>query len=151
MKNRIRIDDSLSRLGSNFLDVRLEDILSVITDIGEGYSWVMFEINASLNEWVEKPDYNDLDNWVNESSDGMELSWDELVKLAPIFHQIIDTIIVAYKDENHKPIIGKGTVALMETSEIVLELVDSTFWEIYTKDAKILDRFKKKFKDVSFI
>ena len=37
---------------------------------------------------------------------------------------------------------------MYKTCDIVLELIDCAFWEVYVKDIKIIEKFKGKFKEI---
>jgi hypothetical protein len=56
-----------------------------------------------------------------------------LVQLAQKFDQVINTVIVGCQKVSNIPSL-EPNVDLDEPCEIVLELIDSSVWRIYTKD-----------------
>lgn len=40
---------------------------------------------------------------------------------------------------------------MYENCDAVIEMVDSSFWEVFTKDSNLLDRLSTKFKDIEFL
>ena len=37
------------------------------------------------------------------------------------------------------------------TCDVVIELIDCAFWEVYVKDMKVIERLKKKFKEIELL
>ena len=67
---------------------------------------------------------------------GLILSWQMLVQLAQKFDQVINTVIVGCQKVSKIPSL-EPNVNLDAPCEIVLELIDSSVWRIYTKDKLI--------------
>ena len=40
---------------------------------------------------------------------------------------------------------------MYETCDIVIEMFDSNFWEVFSKDESLIDRLAKKFKEIKFL
>jgi hypothetical protein len=40
---------------------------------------------------------------------------------------------------------------MYETCDIVIEMVDSGYWEVFSKDFTLIDRLAAKFKDTKFL
>ncbi|MFN5856276.1 MAG: hypothetical protein ACK456_10320 [Pseudanabaenaceae cyanobacterium] len=64
---------------------------------------------------------------------GLILSWQMLVQLAQRFDQVINTVIVGCQEVSEIPSL-EPNIDPDPHCEIVLELVDSSIWRIYTKD-----------------
>lgn len=84
---------------------------------------------------------------INHSENGITVSWDELKNLSGKFFQMYETIILGssnmdllhrYKEEHE----------MYKTCDIVIELIDCAFWEVYAKDVKIIENLKKKFRKI---
>jgi len=64
---------------------------------------------------------------------GLILSWQMLFQLAQKFDQVINTVIVGCQEVSKIPSL-EPNIDLDEPCEIILELIDSSVWRIYTKD-----------------
>ncbi len=40
---------------------------------------------------------------------------------------------------------------MYQSCDIVIELIDCAFWQIFTKDQELIDRIKRKFKEVELL
>ena len=40
---------------------------------------------------------------------------------------------------------------MYETCDFVIEMVDSSYWEVFSKNEQLIDRLAAKFKDVQFL
>ena len=40
---------------------------------------------------------------------------------------------------------------MYETCDIVIEMIDSGYWEVFSKDKTLIDKLAKKFKDTQFL
>ena len=75
----------------------------------------------------------DLEENIKELPQGLILSWQMLFQLAQNFDQVINTVIVGCQETSKIPSL-EPNVDLDKSCEIVLELIDSSVWRIYTKD-----------------
>ena len=40
---------------------------------------------------------------------------------------------------------------MYETCDFVIEMIDSGYWEVFSKDKTLIDKLAKKFKDTQFL
>jgi hypothetical protein len=128
--------------------VDLPDILSEIQD-GDQYYWSILYLYAvgNLGEGKSIPEFEDQ---VRNSENGFLLNWKELNLLAKRFFQIKDITLLGC--------IRKDLVKRYETDEkmyeicdIVIEMFDYSYWDVYCKDKNLIEKLTKKFKDVEWL
>ena len=145
----IEIKDTDSR-GS--LSVELKHILELLTPVGHQLSWAILDLYAT-GDLGEGKNILDLEQKIQQSPEGLSTSWDELVSLSLGFFEIIDTVIVGYKDPNYRPKLSPNhrIEELYRSCEIVIELIDASLWSIYARDDEMIQRFQLAFHDVMIL
>ena len=145
MTHAIEINDS----SKNVLTVTLTDLLEKIASSGCRLNWTILYVYATGNLGNEKSMLN-FEDEVNNSKDGMLISWQELILLAPKFDQIYDILIIGcddlralkkYDDEKE----------MYEKCDLVLDLFDSSYWQIFAKNEIVIDTIKNSFNDTKMI
>jgi hypothetical protein len=147
----IRIKDGLENY-PHTLGVTLEDMLSVISDIGARFRWAFLELDSGYKLDVDAlPDYHKLAHMINEPAAGMGLHWNELVHIASSLDNSIMIVVAAYADESRRPVLGEKHTwtSFVDQCDVVLNLHDGSWWDIYAKDEKIKERFGKAFRETS--
>lgn len=86
---------------------------------------------------------------IRTSEKGLYISWDELNLLSRILYEVIDLIAIGCKDINllHR---YDNDQDMYESCDIVIEMFDSCFWEVFSQDETFIQRLAK-FKDVIFL
>ena len=121
--------------------VELPDILGEIKD-GEEFNWSILYVYV-VGDLGEGILLSEFEQSVNQSERGLFISWDELNKVSLKFFDIYDVIILGcrnaellrrYKRDQEK----------YETCDICIEMFDSCFWEVFSKDKSLIDRLAKK-------
>ena len=86
---------------------------------------------------------------INDSENGLFLSLDELKNLSSKFFQMFETIVLGSCTANllHR---YKEEKDMYTTCDVVIELIDCAFWEVYAKDIKVIERLRGKFKEIEF-
>ncbi len=132
----------------NVVSVTLSQILKEITK-GEEFSWAILYIDIILKPNSEIPIIH-LEKQINYSQNGYKIKWKKLTQLAKKIHQEIDiTIIGCQNKENlHK---YREDQEMYESCDIVIEMIDSGYWEVFSKDKTLIDKLAKKFKDTQFL
>lgn len=84
-----------------------------------------------------------------KSENGLFVSWKELNEIANKIDQLLSIIIVASRDSKnlHR---YEDDQEMYETCDIVIEMIDSYFWEVFSKDYEFIDRLATKFKEIEF-
>ncbi len=140
----IRILDTIDRVVS----VELLDILEEIPN-GSQLHWSIQFIEATGDFGDEKLTSLS-ENQVREGEHGYDLTWKSLNKLAKKFDQVIDILIIGCR--NMKLLVRyENDEEMYETCDIVIEMIDSSFWQVFSKDTSLIERLAAKFKKVEFL
>jgi hypothetical protein len=134
-----------------FLD--LIDVLRVLPQKCHGLSWFAFDL------WIE-PDPDDPHDLaeltlMSKSAPGARMTWDELWAFAELDEQVIEGQFIGYQPDGDPPNVPDRN-APEDTKfaencaafEIVLEAIDSSLWQICSKDAAMIEELSGRFKDV---
>jgi hypothetical protein len=122
----------------------LKDILAEIQD-GELFYWsiLFFYGDGTLKDGRPIMDFEEE---VRKSEKGMPVKWNELNELTASFSDVWDITILGCKDE--KLILRyKNDQEMYESCDIVIELIDSSYWEIFSKDINLINRLAAKFEE----
>jgi len=140
----IQISDSKE----NVLAVSLHDVLEEISN-GMNLYWSILFIDGLIKS-KEDLVISELEAKINHSENGLLIKWNDLLKLSNKFFQTYETIILASKNIN---VLHRYTNdhKMHQECDIVIELIDCAFWNIYSHDQKIIDKFMTKFKSVKMI
>lgn len=140
----IRILDKKNRI----VCVRLSDILKEIHN-GNLLHWSILHFHASghLGEGKSIPIFT---QQINESDKGLFIKWDDLNLLANKLYEVIDILIAGCGDESLL-IRYENDQEMYEASNIVIEMVDSGYWEVFSKDKDLINRLAAKFKETKFL
>lgn len=140
----IRISDKKN----NIVSVELPNILIEIPD-GHSLYWSVLYLYATgnLDNNQSMPVFEEQ---IRTSGSGLIISWYELNNLAKKFWDLMDITIIGCKD---KLLLQRydDDQKMHETCDIVIEMIDSGCWEIFSKDEKFIKKLSRKYKDVEFI
>jgi hypothetical protein len=125
----------LENVRPNGLIANLDSVLSNIKD--NDFLWSILDFDGigpfpnamSIDEFCEQ---------ITKQDRGYLCSWNEIVDFSKSIYDCYDCLIVAVKSAgniNKIEISNKNYVNCM----LVLELFDSTYWDIYIKDIDIVD------------
>jgi hypothetical protein len=119
----------------NTSTVELIDLLNFIESIKQQQLiWSILDLEAIGDiSTIWERGILDLEANIKFLPQGLILSWQMLFQLAQKFDQVINTVIVGCQEVSKIPSL-EPNVDLDEPCEIVLELIDSSVWRIYTKD-----------------
>lgn len=140
----IRISDEIEGV----ISVKLPDILVEIHN-GSTIYWSILYLDASGN-LGEEISIVDFENQIFKSENGLYIGWDELNKLSHKFYEIIDIVLIGCKNKNllYR---YKEDREMYETCDIVIQLIDSGYWEIFSKDGQLINSLASKFKEIKHI
>ena len=130
---------------NEFLSILLSDILKEISE-GDSLFWAILFLEGTPVQNQRKNLIKYM-NQINESSEGLYIKWKDLFTLSDQFDQIFETIILGCKNINllHR---YKNEKQMYKSCDIVIELIDCAFWEIYAKDFNIVQKIKVKFPNL---
>jgi len=140
----IQISDSKE----NVLAVSLHDVLEEISN-GINLYWSILFIDGVIKP-KEDLVFSELEININHSKNGLLIKWNDLLKLSNKFFQTYETIVLASKNINvlHR---YSNDREMHNECDIVIELVDCAFWNIYSHDQELIDKLMRKFKTVKVI
>lgn len=140
----IRISDGRG----NVLSPTLGDILNEINE-GISFNWCVLFLDGTPNLGQGKF-LIDYEKKINDSENGLILSFEELKNISSKFFQMFETIVLGSHNVNflHRYQEEKD---MYTTCDIVIELIDCAFWEVYVKDIRVIERLKKRLKEVELL
>lgn len=126
------------------ISVELKDILNCITD-GNSCTWSIL--------WLEAVGHRggisilDLEKSIKSSKNGLVLEWAELLELSDKFYQVIEIILVG--DNEYSNLKRYDTDEEMYSNCCyTIELLDSSYWIIHSKNLKTIECLKKNLEGV---
>ena len=140
----IRINDS----NEGIINVKLFDILKTIPN-GESYYWSILFLDAFgiIDEDKPNPGFS---NQISAMENGYLISWDDLSRLAKSIEQIISILIIGCKDQ--KLLVRYvNDQTMYETCDFAIEMIDSAFWEVFSKNKDFILKLAAKFKETEFL
>lgn len=134
----IRISDSKNGV----LSVQIRDILQEIQN-GDGLNWCILFIDGTPNAG-EGAFINQYKNQVNRLENGLQLTWEEIFAVTDKFVQIFEITILGckVKENLHR---YKFDQEMYESCDIVIELIDCAFWQVFSKKSELIKKLKEKF------
>jgi hypothetical protein len=140
----IRISDKIE----NFVCIEIKDILVEIQD-GRLYYWSILFFYGSGQLKNGKSIVTFAED-IRKDERGFPLTWDELKELIKCFYDVWDITIIGCKD----PLLIRKydtDQEMYETCDIVIEMIDSGYWEVFSKDINLIDKLARKFKNIKFL
>ena len=134
----IRISDSKDNAC-----IPLEDLLPIINE--SNLNWALLWIKV-FPKREQGESVMELEPKVNGSPNGFICSWEFLLDLAKKFHQEIDLLIIGSKSVQnlHR---YKDDKEMYETCDVVIEMIDGGFWEIFSSDPNLIAKLKSRFRE----
>lgn len=92
----------------------------------------------------------DLMDKANHSKNGFSCSFTDLIEISDKIFQEIEVLIIGCKNaENiHR---YKQDQEMYETCDIVIEMIDGGFWEIFSKNLPLIELLSSIYKDFEFL
>lgn len=139
--NGIRIHDSVG----DYLSVTLLDILDEVLD-AEKYKWAILFLNGMPNEGQGRYLIK-LQESIENSHRCLKINWNEILKISDIFFQLYEIVIIGCIDDKRLKNYNTDQ-EMFESCDIVIVLIDRNFWEVSSKNPKLIELLKLKFKHV---
>jgi hypothetical protein len=141
----LRLEDSDDR---GFLTVGLKDLLNVVRGEGPDLVWVLqyLQVSGDLgNGWTVQK----FEKATRQAPFGLRLTWAELVHFAQRLTQVQDGIVIGLAHNSAPPAInGNPTDG---DAWVIFEAVDSSYWEVRSRDEEVLNRIRSSFRKVSVV
>lgn len=130
------------------VSVNLPDILEEIHN-GESVHWSILYLYA-VGDLGENESIPVFEQKINKSLKGFPISWEKLNLIAKKIYQIYDIILIA---SSNKELLHRyeDDQVMYETCDIVIEMVDCSFWEVFSKDEQLIQRLEKKFQHTKLL
>lgn len=140
----IRVLDKIDR----WVSVHLLDVLPEIEN-GERFHWSILDLYAmgDLGTGRSIPDFEEE---VIESERGISIEWQELVFLAKHIEQIYDIVLLGCLNPDQIKRYQTDE-EMYEACDIVIVMFDSSYWELFTKDKNLIEKWIKKFRNVEWL
>lgn len=91
-----------------------------------------------------------LEKEIDDSPNGLKLTWKALNELMVKLPQIIDMVLIGAKDEDNLKNYSDDQ-EMYETCDVVIVMFDSSYWEIFSKDESLIHNLASKFKNIKFL
>ena len=144
MSKGLRISDEKNEI----ISFKLPDILKEIKN-GNDFHWAILDFDGSGALGEDKP-IPGFKRQILDSENGYFISWDELFSLSFKFWEIVDITLIGCKNQKLLKFY-EDEIEMYETCDIVIEMIDSSFWQVFSKDEELINRLAKKFKEVEFL
>lgn len=140
----IRVSDKKNRI----VCVELPDIIKEVRN-GNLLHWSILYLYASGHLDNEKS-ISEFEQQIIHSENGYFITWEELNSLSHKFWDLMDITLIASKDIT---LLKRYQCDqdMYENCDIVIEMLDSGFWEIFSKDEQFINRLTSKFTNVQFL
>jgi hypothetical protein len=121
--------------------VKLNDLLEAIPTTDE-LRWSIMEFWGVARD--DETDLLTLEREAVGSPTGLTLSADQLREFASQLLQLVDGIVVGYRQSPP----SRSDPDLRTSSEVVIEAIDSTLWRIWAHDRAVTDVLRRSYDDV---
>ncbi|MBS0625366.1 MAG: hypothetical protein JSS32_04880 [Verrucomicrobia bacterium] len=125
--------------------IPLSEILESIPN-PEQYGWALlwFDVN-SLTGYGEH-----LWKFRETGQNGLIVDFGQLIELSCKIFQEIDVLLIGCRNKAclHR---YKSDREMYETCDVVIEMIDGGFWEIFGKDTRWIDQLSKKYQRIEFL
>jgi hypothetical protein len=122
---------------SEVLSIELKDILGSIGD-GHQYNWSILWLEFTGDIGKSVPDF---EAEIKKSPNGLRIDWNDLLDLSKKINQTIELILIGSGEPSRLRRYGIDE-EMYSSCEYVIELIDSSYWIIHSKNASLLKRFK---------
>ncbi|MDP9371533.1 MAG: hypothetical protein M3Q65_03565 [Chloroflexota bacterium] len=129
----------------HLLALDLLDLLPLVAPEGRQLVWAILELEG---EGVLPNDRYRQET--EDSPTGAVVSWDELIAIARAVKQVLWGVFVGCTAASVIPRLHPDT-DLYSQSEIVIEAIDSTYWRVYARDDRVLQRLGAAFREVKMV
>lgn len=130
------------------VSVQLHDILREVSN-GHLFTWSILCFDSMVDLGKDKS-ILEFEKVINDSKKDSFITWEELNILSKKFHQIIDMVLLGCKDKNSLRRYEHDR-DMCETCDIVIDMIDTSYWEVFSKDDHLINRLASKFKDIQFL
>lgn len=128
-------------------DVLFPDIFQEVHN-GDSLKWSILSLEGMGK--MEGMSIQTLEKEIDDSPNGLKLTWKALNELMVKLPQIIDMVLIGAKDEDNLKNYSDDQ-EMYETCDVVIVMFDSSYWEIFSKDESLIHNLASKFKNIKFL
>lgn len=130
------------------LSVRLEDILNCFQNRRSEVFWGILWVYLTIKQGVDC-NVLEFEEGINKSEHGKLFTLDKILSLSGKIDQAIEFLLIGDgKVENIKKY--KSDELMRENCEYIIELVDSSFWLVYTMDDDFIQNIFQELPGVKY-
>jgi hypothetical protein len=87
---------------------------------------------------------------IKESKEGISYTFESLSELSKKIFQEIEVLVIGSKnrENTHR---YKDDQEMYESCDIVIEMIDGSFWEIFSKDPDWIEQLTKKYREIEIL
>ena len=124
------------------------DILELLDDKNK-LNWSILELEATgdLGENRPIPEFRDT---IENSERGYWIEWKDLKETSGKFWQVIWMTIIGCIDKKNLRSYDTS-LEMYESCEIVIEVIDGDYCEVFSHDHTLIERLAKKYKDIELL
>ena len=133
--------------GNEEKEVLFLDILKEIKD-GHTFKWSILFLDA----WrlAQNGKAHVFDEKINKSKRGLFVTWNELIAFTSDLIDLEEVYIIGCKEENLLQRYATDQ-EMFETCDISIILIDCEYWEVFSKNKDLINRFISKYNSVELI
>jgi hypothetical protein len=144
MSKGVRILDKKNRMVS----VELSNILKEINN-GDQFKWsiLYLQTTGNLGKGRSVPVF---EKEIIDAKNGLFITWKDLNELSQRFWDLMNITLIGckYLDLLRR---YENDQEMYETCDIAIEMVDSNYWEVFSKDQNLICNLHAKFKDTKLL
>ena len=130
---------------NGYLTVSLKDILNALANYAKSFSWTIFDLEA-VGDLGPNRNMLSLESEIRNSPSGLKIRWDELLELASLMSDVLNTRIEGKSVTNGTPAADFAGLAEPSTRLKIL-MIDSSVWIVCSTDDEILATIEKRFME----
>ncbi len=143
----------ISDQGQAALSFDLIDILTVIEPFSLGLEWYFMEFElgsfVGADQQNVRPSVIALWDRIQESKNGIRISWQELKDFARNVRQTDMALLLALRPGNEPPM--EPLDLNSQQFDIVVQAVDFSFWAVTTRNDELIARLNDHFKSTQIV
>jgi hypothetical protein len=131
--------------------IELVQLLDLLPPQARSFTWSILELEGrAKGVFRDGRTMLELERAANESTAGLILTWEQLREYAQGLKEVISGTFVAYAAGTAIPPFQPG-MDIYGPSELVIEAVDTNYWQLYARDEQLLRPIQDTFRRVEVL
>ncbi len=122
------------------LEVDLVDVLAAIEPFGASHQWTVLWLRGTGT------DVRIVEHEVEQAPNGISMPWSRLCQIASQYDQVEDAVVLASR-QNIAGVPRFGWEDHESEFDIIVEVVDSSYWMIASTDKRVHAALRREFPD----